>query len=181
LKQEGRWRSAGGVRGTSPLAAALLGLAAAPLAAEPADPQPSRERAEVMRAADAFFAALRSEDRSALARRMLPEGMIFIHDRTAGPDGQLRVVPVEGFLEGHRSRTARVDEVMDYQTVLVDGEMAQVWGPYRFTVNGATTHCGINSLSMVKKPNGWKVANTSFTMVAPEHCDRVGAPPEPAR
>jgi hypothetical protein len=169
------------MRGTSPFAAALLGLAAAPLAAEPADPQPSRERAEVMLAADAFFAALRSEDRSALARRMLPEGMIFIHDRTARPDGELRIVPVADFLEAHRSRTARVDEVMNYETVLVDGDMAQVWGPYRFAINGATTHCGINSLSMVKKPNRWKVANTSFTMVAPEHCDHVGAPPEPAR
>ena len=164
------------MRGILKSAAALLGLAAAPLSAEPNDAKPSPEQAEVMLAAEAFFAALRSEDRTALARQMLPEGMIFIHSRMESPDGELRIVPVASFLKGHESRSVRVDEVMSYDTVLVDGDMAQVWGPYRFMVEGVTTHCGINSLSMVKKPDGWKVANTSFTMEPPERCDEIGAP-----
>ena len=169
------------MRGFLKIAAALLALAAAQLAANTAVAKPSREQAEVMLAADAFFAALRSEDRTALARQMLPEGVIFIHSRMEAAEGELRIVPVASFLERHGSRSGRVDEVMNYDTVLVDGDMAQVWGPYRFMVEGTTSHCGINSLSMVKTPDGWKVANTSFTMIGPEHCDHIGAPGVPAR
>ena len=63
---------------------------------------------------------------------------------------------------------------MHIETVLVDGDMAQVWGPYYLTIAGSLSHCGINSLSMVKTAEGWKVANTSFTMEAPEACaDKV--------
>lgn len=156
--------------------AALLGLVAAPLTASPSEAKPSQEQAEVILAADAFFAALRSDDKTALASFMLPEGMIFIHNRMETPEGELRIVPVTRFLEGHETREVPVDEVMNYDTVLVDGDMAQVWGPYRFTVDKVTTHCGINSLSMVKQTDGWKVANTSFSMIAPAYCNQIGAP-----
>ena len=62
------------------------------------------------------------------------------------------------------------------QRVLVDGDMAQAWGPYTFFANGKISHCGINSLSMVRTDDGWKVANTSFSMVPPEECESIGAP-----
>jgi hypothetical protein len=54
--------------------------------------------------------------------------------------------------------------------------MAQVWGPYRFLRNSEVSHCGINSLSMVKRGGAWKVANTSFSMERPSECARLGAP-----
>lgn len=133
------------------LLASLPLIAAAPLAAEP-----TTEQAEVIAAAEAFFAALRSDDKTGLAGVMLPEGMIFVHSRMK-PD------------------LARVD------AVLVDGDMAQLWNPYRFIAEVLTSHCGINALSLVKTENGWKVANTSFTMELPERCAALGAPEAPAQ
>ena len=72
--------------------------------------------------------------------------------------------------------TGEVSEHMEVETVLVDGDMAQAWGPYTFFANGKISHCGINSLSMVRTDDGWKVANTSFSMVPPEECESIGAP-----
>jgi hypothetical protein len=93
------------------------------------------------------------------------------------PDApRVDVVPVAKHLERWAASPEDLDEVMAMQTVLVDGDMAQVWGPYRFMVRGETTHCGINSLSLVKTDSGWKVANTSFTMERPSECERLGAP-----
>jgi ketosteroid isomerase-like protein len=152
------------------LATAAL-AAAAPLAAEP-----TPEQAEAIAAADAFFAALRSDDKTALARQMLPEGVIFIHNRMKPDAPRVDAVPVAKHLERWASSPEDLDEVMAMQAVLVDGDMAQVWGPYRFMVRGETTHCGINSLSMVKTDSGWRVANTSFTMELPSECARLGAP-----
>ena len=158
-----------------PALAALL--AAAPLAAE----EPTPEQAEAIAAADAFFAALRSDDKTALAGQMLPEGMIFIHNRMNPDAPRVDVVPVARHLENWAKGTRKADEVMRYDAVLVDGDMAQVWGPYRFIAEGKTTHCGINSMSLVKRAGGWKVANTSFTMEQPARCAGLGAPEAPAQ
>jgi hypothetical protein len=175
------------------LAAALTLVAAAPLAAQVAPPDMDRLLAAdeadpytardvgVRRAADAFFAALRNPDKTALARQMVPEGMIFIHNRMRDKP-EVDVVPVAEHLANWAKSPPGVDERMIYQTVLIDGDMAQVWGPYRFMAGGKTSHCGINVLSMVLTEDGaWKVANTSFTMERPEFCDEIGAPEEPAR
>ena len=152
-------------------------IAAAPLAAA----EPSAAQSEAIAAADAFFAALRSDDKTALAGQMLPEGMIFIHNRMNPDAPRVDVVPVARHLENWAKGTRKVDEVMRYDAVLVDGDMAQVWGPYRFIAEGKTTHCGINSMSLVKRADGWKVANTSFTMEQPARCAGLGAPEAPAQ
>lgn len=153
------------------LTAALATLAAAPLAAEPAPAQ-----AEVIAAADAFFTALGSTRKTDLAEVMLPEGMIFIHNRMDPANPRVDIVPVAQHLERWAQTSGRFIEKMRYDTVLVDGDMAQVWGPYVFLANSAVSHCGINSLSLVKTEGGWKVANTSFTMESPSECARLGAP-----
>jgi hypothetical protein len=152
-------------------AAALL--AAAPLAAQ------TTPQTEVTAAADAFFAALRSQDKTALARQMDPEGLITIHNRMDPAAPKVVFVPVARHLENWLKSPPGLDERMVYQTVLVDGDMAQVWGPYRFTAGGKTTHCGINSMSLVRRADGWKVANTSFSMVPPDQCAALGAPDAP--
>ena len=155
---------------------AILAPAAALLAASPLAAEPTPEQAEAIAAADAFFAALRSDDKTALASVMLPEGVIFVHSRMKPDAPRVDVVPVADHLARWAKGTRKVDEVMRYDTVLVDGDMALVWGPYRFASEGQTTHCGINSLSLVKTESGWKVANTSFTMELPERCEALGAP-----
>lgn len=148
-------------------------MAAAPLAAQ----EPTPEQAEVIAAAEAFMSAIGNPDRSVLADHMLPEGMIFVHSRMNPDNPRVDVVPVAQHVERWRGSSGRFIEQMRFTTVLVDGDMAQVWGPYRFLLNSAVSHCGINSLSMVKTAGGaWKVANTSFTMEPPSECARLGAP-----
>lgn len=158
------------------LTAAAL-LAAAPLAAEtPVTPHHAPERSEAIAAADAFFTALRSPDKTALARQMLPDGMIFIHNRMNPDAPRVDAVPVARHLENWLKSPPQLDEQMNYTAVLVDGDMAQVWGPYRFTAGGKTSHCGVNSMSLVRREGAWKVANTSFTMEPPAQCAALGAP-----
>ena len=131
---------------------------------------------EVTSAVWSFFKALRSDDKTALASVMDANGMITIHDRMNPSEPKIAFVPVSRHLENWLKSPPGLDERMFEETVLIDGDMAQVWGPYRFTADGKTTHCGINSLSLVKHADGWKVANTSFTMEHPSECERLGAP-----
>ncbi len=156
------------------LATAAL-FAAASLAAEP-----SSEHADVIAGVDAFFDALRSDDKTALAQTMDPQGLITIHNRMDPAAPKILFVPVAKHLENWLKSPNGLDEQMIYQTVLVEGDMAQVWGPYRFIAGGKTSHCGVNSMSLVKRDGAWKVANTSFSMVPPDQCAAIGAPEAPA-
>jgi ketosteroid isomerase-like protein len=151
------------------LAIAAL-MAAAPLAAN----SPTSEQIAVVNGVSDFFTALSSDDKTALARQMVPEGVIFVHNRMKPDASRVDVIPVARHLENWLKSPADIAEIMHIETVLVTGDMAQVWGPYYLTIAGSLSHCGINSLSMVKTAEGWKVANTSFTMEAPEACaDKV--------
>ncbi|MEL6531202.1 MAG: nuclear transport factor 2 family protein [Pseudomonadota bacterium] len=149
--------------------------------------QPSQAEIEVTNAVDAFFAALRSDDKTALARTMVPEGVIFIHDRRDPANPSITVRTVAEHVEGWKNSPTGTDEHMSYESVLIDGTMAHVWGSYAFLLNGETTHCGVNSMSLNKTADGWKISNTSFTMTALDECYALGAPmhiktiPEEAR
>ena len=159
---------------TSISGAALL--AAAPLAAEP-----TSEQDEVIAAADAFFAALRSDDKSALAPLMHPDGMIAITDKTGAGAPVISHISVTAFLENWTKSPTGLDEYMSYVTVPVDGDTAQVAGPYRFLANGKTTHCGVNVLGFVKTESGWMLGDIRYTMVPPSECDGLNAPEAPAQ
>ncbi len=164
------------MRGTLTSAAAMLAITATPLAAQPDPEEHAPVTAEVTGAADAFFAALRSPDKTALARTMDPRGTIFVHDRRDPAAPRIVTRPIVEHLEGWKKSPAGTDEYMRYETVLVDGDMAQVWGPYVFLVDSKPLHCGINSMSLARLPEGWRITNTSFTMTALDECEMLGAP-----
>jgi len=42
-------------------------------------------------------------------------------------------------------------------TIKVDGTMAQVWTPYEFYVNGKLSHSGVNTFTLFKENNSWKI------------------------
>ncbi len=153
------------------LFAAVALFAAAPLAA-----QPTPEQEEVIAAADAFFAALRGDDKTALAPLMQADAIISINDRTGSGPPVLRRITAAKFLENRAKAPPGIAEYMKYVTVPVTDGKAQVAWPYRFLVNGKTTHCGINGRGFVKTENGWKLGDTSFTMVPPSENGVLDAP-----
>lgn len=155
------------------LPAAAAALIAAPLAATPPS-DATDETAQVTAATEAFLEAIGNPDRTVLAAHMIPEGVIFVHNRMNPMAPRIDAVPVARHLEQWLGRQGRFIEQMTITKVLVDGDMAQVWGPYRFLRNSELSHCGINALSLVKTESGWKVANASFTMEPPARCPQVG-------
>ncbi|HLT33925.1 MAG TPA: hypothetical protein VKZ98_09060 [Aquaticitalea sp.] len=56
-------------------------------------------------------------------------------------------IPKDAFFE---------EKLMDY-TVQIDGDMAHVWAPYGFWYNKEFSHCGVNSIQLVKMDGSWKI------------------------
>src|SRR5262245_56230839 len=57
-----------------------------------------------------------------------------------------------------------LERFMGAPTVSIRGRMAQVWGEYEFLRDGKFSHCGIDSISLFKTADGWRIAAFTFTV-----------------
>jgi hypothetical protein len=48
--------------------------------------------------------------------------------------------------------------------VSIRGRMAQLWGEYEFLRDGKFTHCGVDSVSLFKTTDGWKIATIVYNV-----------------
>ena len=43
--------------------------------------------------------------------------------------------------------------------IKIDGPLANAWVEYEFWLDGKLSHCGVNSIHLIKEKNGWKIFN----------------------
>ncbi|EAY25814.1 nuclear transport factor 2 family protein [Microscilla marina] len=49
------------------------------------------------------------------------------------------------------------DERISKYVVQIDDNLASVWTPYQFYLNGKLSHCGVNNFQLFKSEKGWKI------------------------
>jgi aryl carrier-like protein len=124
---------------------------------------------EVLGAVNALFDAMTKHDVVA-SRKLIVPGAGFVVVR---PDGTLLMEHDTDYLDSlARHKEAFRERIWDAQ-VTVQGDIAQVWAPYDFHLDGKLSHCGIDSFSMVRTAEGWRVAGISYTV------QKVGCAPSP--
>ena len=47
--------------------------------------------------------------------------------------------------------------------IITDGNIATVWAPYDFYLNGAFSHCGVDLFYLVKENMSWRIAHFGYT------------------
>jgi hypothetical protein len=101
-----------------------------------------------------------------LARAVLAPGAQFFSTRAGGaPRRQTDTV----FARSLATRTTKYLERMWSPVVRVKGAIADVWAPYDFHIDGKFSHCGIDTFTLLKGPNGWQIASVVYT-VEPTGC-----------
>ena len=147
----------------------LLALGQAASASAPAAPAAAPEHADradeaaVLAVIDRMMAALAAKDAAALTATTWPDG------RATGtgtrPDGtafaSTRVWP--DFAASVAKVPGKPEERNIGPHVHVDGDIAMVWTPYVFTLDGKLSHCGINHFDLVRKQGEWRVLNVTWT------------------
>jgi hypothetical protein len=150
------------------LIATIALLVAAPAAAQPVD----AEHAALLKTVDAAFAAISAQDETALSVILLP-GAIFYRE-SIGEDGKPRtaVIPSPAMLERMKGPKRELSELRTgAPTVLVRNGLAQVWTPYTFDVAGKRSHCGIDTISLLKVDGAWRIASFGWT-AEPQGCSK---------
>jgi len=56
-----------------------------------------------------------------------------------------------------RQKPGALDERLSGHDINIDGDMAVAWTPYTFYYNGQPSHCGVNSFTLVRLNNEWKI------------------------
>ncbi|TDW51331.1 putative lumazine-binding protein [Flavobacterium sp. 270] len=48
------------------------------------------------------------------------------------------------------------EKILSY-TIQIDGSMAHVWAPYEFYINDKLSHSGVNTFTLFKEKDNWKI------------------------
>ena len=116
-------------------------------------------REEVRGVIDRFFEGFHQRD-TALMQSVLHQR---VHMQRIGRDPSgvpvLQTQSVPDFLTSiaRLPDTLEVRERLLEYRIQTDGDMAHVWTPYEFYLQGAFHHCGVNSFQLVREAGGWKI------------------------
>lgn len=115
----------------------------------------------IKKSVNTIFEGMRKCD-SAMVRSVFAPGAVLQTIRNAkdGLSGTVSGDRIEPWLKAiAQPKTAEQvwDEKMNFDQILIDGNLAQVWGSYTFHIGTKFSHCGTDNITLVKYADGWKV------------------------
>ncbi|WHU04069.1 hypothetical protein [Sphingomonas sp. NIBR02145] len=131
----------------------------------PANPLPyeDAEAAAVLAPINAMFAGLAAHDGAAILAQTRPEGGATV--AVEKPDGSraIRHLSWADFAGGIKPGPEKLEERISTPAIEVDGDIAMVWAPYVFLIDGKAHHCGINHFDLLRENGSWKVLNVTWS------------------
>lgn len=104
-----------------------------------------------------LFDGMREADGDAF-RSVVADDVIF--QRVTNREGKVELSSsdMERFIETvEQSEPGSLDEQLTSMTIKTDGDLATAWMNYSFYYNGEFSHCGVNSMNLLKTESGWKI------------------------
>lgn len=127
-------------------------------------------RDSVLAAVERFFAILRTRDTAGLRRALSTRAAWTTASYGArGPVVARR--PASADIAMLAGETEPLNERLTGAVVRVDGDIALVWGPYRFEIGDRLSHCGYDGFRLVREEGRWLLEGGVYT-VRPEGCER---------
>lgn len=118
------------------------------------------DESEVLRAVQRTFDATAAHDGVALYELFLPEATIL----GVLPDGSRRSMRGDEFIQRSVSSHEKVLERIWDAMVSVNRDVATLVAPYDFHREGKFSHCGVDAVTLLKTPTGWRISHIFFTM-----------------
>jgi ketosteroid isomerase-like protein len=107
-----------------------------------------------------FFDAMSAHDSAALRELLMPDARLFV----VLESGASSSVTGDEFITRIAAAKGPLLERMWNPKVLISGRLAHVWAEYDFHRGAAFGHCGVDSFSLLKTTDGWKIAGIAYTM-----------------
>jgi hypothetical protein len=135
---------------TLPLLAALCPLA---LHADSPDDQ------AVLAPIQAMFAGMSARDAAAIRKPTMPGGVMVLMR-----EGKPTQMTFEDFATRvGKPGTTKIEERIHDPLVKIDNDLAVVWAPFDFLVDGKVSHCGTDLFNLVRQNGAWLIASVADT------------------
>jgi hypothetical protein len=115
---------------------------------------------DAIAAVQRVFDGMKAHDAAMIRSVMLPDARLY-SVRDTGAASSTPAADFASQIAGNQSDL--IERFTSAPQVLIRGRMAQVWGVYEFLRDGKFHHCGVDSTSLVKTADGWKIANLIYT------------------
>jgi len=117
------------------------------------------EEQAVLAPVQAMFDGMAKRDAASIKEPLLPGGTMVLMR-----DGK----PVQMTLETFADRvgkpgTTHIEERIHDPLVRIDNDLAVVWAPFEFLVDGKVDHCGTDLFNLVRKDGRWLIASVADT------------------
>lgn len=123
-------------------------------------PAQTPDERDAVAAVQRLFDAMAARDATAIRATMLPDARLY-SVRDAGAPTSFTASDLANNIAA--SKVPVLERFTAAPHVLIRNNMAQVWGEYEFLRDGKLGHCGVDSASLFKSGDGWKIASISFT------------------
>ena len=122
----------------------------------------SAQEDEVMATIEQVFEGMRTANPDLVRAVFAADARFAVLDTRNGP-ATVRAQSVDGWIGAIGGSEGKWDEQIYDVEIKVDGAMASAWTPYTFYLDGEISHCGINSIELLRDADGWKVTQLSDT------------------
>jgi hypothetical protein len=147
------------------LAGAIAGFLIHPLHAvtPPATPlageAPTKEEQAVLAPITAMFDGMAKRDAVAIKKPLLPGGVMVLMQ-----DGKPTQMTFDAFADAvGKPGKAQIAERIHDPLVRIDNDLAVVWAPFEFLVDGKVDHCGTDLFNLVRTEGKWLIAGIADT------------------
>lgn len=119
----------------------------------------SAEEQDVLAPIRAMFDGMSKRDAAAIKAPTLPGGTMVLMR-----DGKPAQMTFDAFAERvGQPGTTKIEERIDDPLVRIDHDLAVVWAPFDFLVDGKVDHCGTDLFNMVRVDGTWMIASVADT------------------
>lgn len=117
------------------------------------------EQQEILAPVKAMFEGMAKRDASAIKESLLPGGTMVLMR-----DGKPVQMTFDAFADRvARPGTAHIEERIHDPLVRIDHDLAIVWAPFEFLVDGKVDHCGTDLFTLVRSDKKWLIASIADT------------------
>ena len=144
----------------------ILFLAAAATAAgflinsvHAATPFSTPDEQAVLAPINAMFDGMAKRDAAAIKKPLLPGGGLVLMR-----DGKPTQMTFDAFADAvGKPGKAQIEERIHDPLVRIDNDLAVVWAPFEFLVDGKVDHCGTDLFNLVRAEGKWLIASVADT------------------
>ena len=129
----------------------------------------SDDRALILETVQKFFDSIEFRDRQLLESILVPNSLNISARELDDGEVQFNVMSYDEVVTALTRPGRNAKERSWDETVLIQGNIAVVWTPYDFHVDGVFSHCGIDSFQLIKQDGQWLISNSSWTLET-ENC-----------